>query len=268
MSLKDILPREHGTWAMLLVPWVVGCGVARVFGLREVVLLVATLAFFLAETQARAWLKLRVSARPDPAAIARVRGRALAFAAVGAAAGLALLAVWRRDALLLFGLAGVLLAAASVALVRRRRDRGLGGQVLAAAGFSLTAPLAWYVARGTLEAVALELWLVNALFFLAAVSYVQLKIEAIKRRGGLDALGARLRASRAALALHAVILVAVAVTVALGPLAPALGLAFVPFTIQVAVGVVWLGRPVRLKRLGIASTVHSAAFAILVIALA
>jgi hypothetical protein len=253
---------------MLLVPWIVGCGVARTFELREVVLLVATLGFFLAETQARTWLKLGFAARPDRAAIAAVRGRALAFAVAGAAAGLALVVLWRRAALLLFGVAGVLLAAASVALVRRKRDRGLAGQVLAAAGFSLTAPLAWYVGRGTLDAVALELWVVNALFFLAAVSYVQLKIEAIKRRGTLGSLTARVRASRTAIALHAAILAALAVTLALGPLSPAVAIAFVPFTIQVVAGVVRLDRAVRLKRLGYLSVFHSATFALLVIALA
>jgi hypothetical protein len=267
MKLRDILPREHGTWAMMLVPWIVGCGVARSFALREIVLLVATLAFFLAETQARAWLKLGLTARPDTAAIAAVRIRTLGLAIAGALAGLALLVVWRRDALLLFAVAGGILAAISLALVRHKRDRGIGGQVLAVAGFSLTAPLAYYVGRGRLDDAALELWLLNALFFLAAVSYVQLKIEALKRRGGLASLGVRVRVAGAALGLHAAVLAALGVSVALGPLSPAVALAFLPFTLQVGVGVARLDRPVRLKRLGVLSTFHSAVFALLVIGL-
>ncbi|MBI1734680.1 MAG: YwiC-like family protein [Candidatus Rokubacteria bacterium] len=36
-----VLPREHGTWAMLLAPWLVGVGVARRVDVGAVLLVVA-----------------------------------------------------------------------------------------------------------------------------------------------------------------------------------------------------------------------------------
>jgi len=46
VSLRRILPKEHGTWAMLLVPWAIGCGIARRLAWQDLLLLVAMLLFF------------------------------------------------------------------------------------------------------------------------------------------------------------------------------------------------------------------------------
>ena len=124
MSLKEVLPREHGTWAMLLVPWAVGCGVAHRLGAPELLLLVAIVLLFLAHNQLLAGLRLGFAATPDPAAAARVRRRLLRLAAAAAVALAPLLVVWRLTGLLALGAVALGPAAASALLVRSKLDRG------------------------------------------------------------------------------------------------------------------------------------------------
>jgi len=263
-----ILPKEHGSWAMLLVPWAVGCGVARRFGAGEIVFLGALLAAFLAHTQAMHRARLRLMLRPDSAALARTSRLGLGFAALAMLGTLPLVVFRARPALLLFAALALTLAVVSPCLVRARRDRALPGQFLAAVALPLAAPAAYYVARGALDAVALGLWLLNALFFLSAVLYVRLKIEARARKTAGWLPLEHLRLAGPTLALDAAILVGVAAAISVSGLPRLVALAFLPMAIQAVVGVLWLRYPARLKRVGLLATAHAIAFGALVIWLA
>lgn len=268
MSLRRILPKEHGTWAMLLVPWAIGCGVARRLTGPDLLLLAAMLAFFLAHNQLLTWLRLRLVAASDSGALGRARGLFLILAGAGGVAFLPLLALSGPTALLaLGGIAGALVAV-SLYLVYRRLDHGLAGQILAPAGLALSAPAAYSVARGALDRTAVALWALNVLFFLGAVMYVRLKIDALKRAPSLVAPAAKLRFAAPTLGIDLAILAAVLIALGFGSLSPWAVLAFVPTAAQTLVGAARLDRPARLKRVGILATVHSIVFALLVVWLA
>jgi len=253
---------------MLLAPWAIGCGVARRLGGPELLLLAALVLLFLAHAQLLGGLRLRFAAAPDRAAAARGRRRVLALAAAAAVALAPLLLVWRLWGLLALGAVALGPAAASVALVRARLDRGVAGQVLAAAALSLSAPAAHYVAQCAWTRVAAALWAVSFLFFLGAVSYVQLKIDALRRRAPLPTLAARAAFAARPLALDAAALGAAWAALALGGLESRALAAFAPVAVQTLVGVARLDHPVRLKRLGILAVGHALAFTLLVVWLA
>ncbi|HET7875743.1 MAG TPA: YwiC-like family protein [Methylomirabilota bacterium] len=267
MSLTQILPREHGTWAMLVVPLAVGWGVARRGGMAPLLLSIGALLFFLAHNQIMEWCRLGLRAAPEPGALRATRRRIMALAALGAIA-LAPLLLGPRPGLLAFGVLAVALTAASAWLVRHRSDRGLPGQVLAAVGLPLGAPAAWYVAGGPVDRRPLALWLLNALFFLGAVLYVRLKIEALANRSRVATAGGRLAFALPTLALDAVILVSAWGALRLGGFSPLALLAFAPTGGQALAGVARLHRPAVLKRVGLIATAHSVLFALLLVWLA
>lgn len=264
-TVKEILPKEHGTWAMLLAPWMVGAGVARRLDGWALLLLTSMLFAFLAQHQVAAWLRAVRAPAPGPLSVAR--RRALVLLALATASGVPL--VLRLGAALV-GLGGVAstLAAAGLVLVHRRIERALPGQILAALGLPVSAAAAHAVAVGRVTTAGLELWALSALFFLGAVVHVRVKITAIPRARHLAALSARLAFAWPALALETLI-AALAVTLALvGPLSPLVALAFAPVAVQAIVGTLTLHRRASLKRVGILSTLHAIAFAAIVIALA
>jgi hypothetical protein len=250
---------------MLLVPWAVGWGVARRWEAKELLLLLAAVGVFTSHAHLMAWRRLALAGRSRTPEAVGSRRLALVFGALG---GVAILPLLLRgpglapgaDALMLLAIVGLALAGGSLALVGRR--------VLAAIGLPLTGPAAYAVARGTLDRVALAVWLLHAAFFLWAVFYVKLELEARARRRPLGSLAASLRAGTVTLAITLATLLLFAAAVALGPLSPLVLLAFMAPLAQTLAGVARLGRPASLRRLGFLLLAHSLLFGLLVIALA
>jgi hypothetical protein len=266
--LRDLLPKEHGTWAMLLVPFVVGSGVARRCDVVQVLLLVAVVIAFLLYTQAAGWFRaIRTPAASSPARGAvRTRLAALALAATLAAIP-ALTALPPRDVLALaIVTAGIGIAV--VAALAARRERALAGQLLAPVGLGFSAVVAHAVARRALEPLAFALWALCALFFVGGVLYVRLKILALPRRKALGTPGARTRFAAPTLGLLVLVVVLAGLVVWWARLSPLVMLGFTTVAVQALVGAARVDRPASLKRVGLISTAHSVVFAAAVIFLA
>jgi hypothetical protein len=151
------VPREHGAWGILLIPFATAVGVAGVWNLPVALLLVSVLCFFVARTS---WLKRNY------------RWTAILLAG-SLAAAVPLVAVWKLWWLPAFGAVAAVLAA-------QPTRQGLAPQVLEVGGLTLTAPAAWYAATGTLD---YRLWVLNALYFAGGVFYVRMHLaSAVARR--------------------------------------------------------------------------------------
>jgi hypothetical protein len=257
------LPREHGAWAMLVVPWIVGCGIARALTLRAGLVLLGALALFLAQHRLtecyRGW---RRSGRAGG-------GGSLVFLTVlGLAAAAPALAAMPPSVVAALSLAALAATAGSLLLVDARLDHALPGQALAAVSLALTAPTAFLASGGAGARAALGLWLVNAAFFLWAVGYVNLQIEARGRRAPLARPADRVRFAARVIAVDVALALVAVVALRLADLSPRGMLAFAPAAVQAIAGIATLHRPAPLKRVGIAMLVHALAFAGLLIVLA
>jgi len=153
---KPPMPREHGAWGILLIPFATAAGLADVWSLPVALLLVSILCFYIARTS---WLKQDY----------RWTAALLAGSVVCV---LPLLFVWK-----LWWLAGFGAVAAPLAF--RRTERSVVMQLLAVLGLTLTAPAAWYAATGKLE---YRLWLLNLLYFAGGVFYVKMHIATAMAR--------------------------------------------------------------------------------------
>ncbi len=255
-----LLPREHGTWAMLLVPWAVGWGVAGAASLGPLLLLVAAVALFLAHGQLLTWYRLRQGRRCDPREVGRARRLTVLLAAAGIAAAIPVLLAGPLARLLGIGALAAAATAGSLLLVPRRLDHALPGQLLAAVALSLAAPTAYYVAGGRRDGMATALYLLDAAFFLWAVFYVRLKIDARARRVPRASLGARLAFAGGTLLTDGLLVLVVLAALRVGSLSPLTLLTFGAAVLQTAAGIMTLDRPVPLKRVGILLTAHSILF--------
>jgi hypothetical protein len=151
------LPREHGAWGILLIPFATAVAVAGVWNWPVALLLAGILCFYVARTSF-----LKQNYRWTAALLAG-----------SAACTVPLLWVWKLWWLAAFGIA-------SAPLAFRKTERSVAMQLLAVAGLTLTAPAAWYAATGKLE---YRLWLLNVLYFAGGVFYVKMHIAtAIARR--------------------------------------------------------------------------------------
>lgn len=223
VAARPPMPREHGAWGILLIPFTTAVGVAGVWNLPVTLLLAGILCFYVARTS---YLKQNY------------RWTAILLAG-SAACTLPLLLIWKLWWLAAFGLVAAPLAF-------RKTERSVAMQLLAVIGLTLTAPAAWYVATGKLD---YRLWLLNALYFAGGVFYVKMHIAAaIQRRSS------KLRLGTATLAYYGALTV---VSVMWWPV----GLAFVPATLRAVAGVARLSPVLRIKRLGWTEVVYSLIFA-------
>ncbi|MDO8692452.1 MAG: YwiC-like family protein [Dehalococcoidia bacterium] len=256
------LPREHGAWAMLLIPLVVGLAVAGSWGLEGPLFLGACLALYAARQP------ITMLAKGSNDTGASQRGTPLTWLAVylvlALAFGVPLLYPLGRWLLLPWAAVFAAFTAFHLFLRRRHLDRTPAGEFITTAGLALTAPGAYLVARG-FEPTAVYLWALTTLYSGASVFYVRMKMRHRGLRRPAANLGERVAFGKANIVYGSLLVAVVAVLTLLGQAPPLVPLAFLPLLVKVVFGVLAGGPHVDIKKVGWAEVVHSIAFTILLI---
>ncbi len=259
------IPKEHGSWAMLIVPLLVGLIISPAWHWRVVALLVAALFFFLVRYPLALLVKKRrrAGAKKDY----HLEQWTAIYGGITAISGGWLVLGHQLWWLALMGVAGSLLLIFHLWLVSRRQEMNVTGELLGIFGLALGAPMAYYTASGQLDKTAVALWVINALYFGGTVFYIKLKVRQQPRLPAPDHLSERLVKARACLSYQTIALSIVAMLAILQQ-APLLAvLAFIPATIKALNGAWnWQDKKsLNLVRLGITEIVHAVVFAGLVI---
>lgn len=264
MNLKPPLPKEHGSWAMLIVPLLLGLAIAPAWQWRALILVAAAFGFFLMRYPLVTLVKTRRRAATDRAYLWRWAAIYGGLAALGG--GWLILAggLWWLAAM---GLAGGLLVLFNLWLVSRRQEMSAVGELAGIFGLALGAPMAYYAASGRLDGVAATLWLINALYFGGTVFYIKLKVRQQPRLPAPNRAAERLAQAKACLTYQAAALTIVILLVTLQRAPQLAPLAFVPATLKAAWGAWhWQDKKtLSLTRLGVTEILHAVAFTALII---
>lgn len=261
-----LLPREHGSWGILLVPFVTGVAVTGEWNVPALLALVAIVAVFLA----RPSLELLIEGKGGlPASSERavaVKGFLL-FSGLALAATVPLLAVYRRW--LLLWLATGAMGAFVIYLwshdAQKRAAKGGAEQLAATFGLTLTSLAGYGAALGRLDARGVLVWILQAFFFLGGVLYVRYKVRAIPARGQLDTLADRIRFAWPMVAYHLFLLGLLVSLAVARRLSWAVLFAFAPALLRGSYGLARLGERFAIRRLGWTEVVHSLIFALLLV---
>jgi uncharacterized membrane protein YecN with MAPEG domain len=200
--MKVMLPKEHGSWAVLIAPVVAGFAAAG--GSSPAVILLfscAALGGFLL----RPPLQSLVSPKPDSGA-----WPSLALYGLLTLGGvLPLLIAYGRLGLLGFAAPAGALLAMDLFVHRGKRSFSMATELSGIAILCLGAPAAFYTARGSLTLDAWCVWALSALFFAGPVFHV--KMAALQHRASADrSLAGELeRMRRMSLTYHSLVLIAV-----------------------------------------------------------
>lgn len=263
---RPLLPREHGAWAMFVVPLIIGLAIGarrNSFDNLSIPILfgLAAFGFFLVRYPLMLLVKTRnLNAEGNAWLWSSVYGM-MAFA--GGVAVLILTQVWE---LVLIGLVGGGWLGIHLWLATRRLEMSVVGQWTAIAGAALAAPGAYLLLARTFDRTAAMLYVLNFLFFGGTVYYIKFKVRE-QLRVTTDASDAwtRLRAARAPILYTLVAVLIVAMFVLIGWASALVLLAILVPLPKVLIGA--LERPARvsLPRLGIIEIIHSIIFALVMI---
>ncbi len=260
-----VLPREHGAWGLLLVPLFTGTavGVASTQWAWSLILLtIAALGLFWIRTPVESLLGRTPISVQTPAERRTLLIVSAGLGAVSAACLTGLLWNGRNRSLLLLGGIAVLAFVAQTLLMKLGRKLRMVAQILGAIGLTCTAPAAYCVATGHLDARAWVLWSANWIFAGNQIHFVQLRLHAAR----LGTVGEKLCRGRLFL-LGQLLLLPMLAAAAHWRLMPALVMiAFIPALVR---GFYWFfGRhqPLRVKSLGWSETRQGVLFGILLVA--
>lgn len=173
-----LLPREHGAWGMLLIPFLTAVAITGQFSPPVGVALLTVLLVFLARYPLELMLvpgaRLRAG-RPDPECL---RLSAWVYSVCAAAMALVLILAWNRYWLLPVALVALLFFVFHVWVARRRQERGWAAELLGGGGLTLSALVGWVAATGGLDRTGLLVWLLNCVFFCTGIVYVKCRVRA------------------------------------------------------------------------------------------
>ncbi len=253
------LPHEHGAWAMLAIPMLVGFAAAGRPGVATALLVPAMTLLFLARYVAVPAAARVVGGKTSPPGYLLRRAVWAAVYLAGAAAGFALAAAAAspvaRPGALAVGIAIFVLGASHSLLALARLDRTLGGELLGMAGLAGGAPLVLAFAGRPPDRLGAGLALLCLAYFASTAAFV-------RAFGLLET--ARRRAVSVCLLAHAGILAGV-VALAWGGWVPAATtLAFAPVLARTAWGLA--SPPANVRVLGWREAGVAAAFATLAVA--
>jgi hypothetical protein len=265
MARSSVVPKEHGAWAMLLIPLLIGFGAAGRVGPEALLFLGAVVLFFMA----RYHLGLLARKRPDqdrldPAFSASIRW-ATVFIALGGLFGLALVGLYQRWGLLPLAGSAAIFLLLDLYLQRRRLDRTTWGELIGIAGLSITGPGAYIALLGVFDKAAFALWLLPFLYSGSSVFYVKMKVRQRLSKKQVLSWGEKWSAG-ATSALYLGLLLAVTAGLSLLGAVPLFaGLAFLPLVGKVGAGIGHLEPNLSIRRLGLRELAYSLLFATLLV---
>lgn len=271
-SFVPMLPDDHGAYAMLLVPLVIGLvagalrgiSLAVLPGLAFLLLTLALLAAFFAHAP------LEVIAKPNVNAAAKQRAKnwLAIYLVVLALCGITLLIVWQRWGLLWLALPAAIPLGVDLISRKWRKQRSLGVRLTGIGGLVLSAPAAYYLATGELDGLSLALWSVNFVYFGSSLFFVRIWFEA-KRLEKTAKPGQSLIPGwllQITLLYHLVGVLMVAGIVGLNLLPWAVFLAFAPLAAKLIMALRHPPTYISIKKIGLFEFAQSFVFALLLIA--
>jgi hypothetical protein len=256
------VPKEHGAWAMLYVPFAAGvlAGGRAALGnaLPLVLLLGAVTGLFLGRDSLLAWLRARDRALPTSAdrwATVWQLGGAL-LCGIGLVAIRPPLGERVPLQILPLGVFGAIVLIVHLLQMRRREARTVVGEVLAILGLTCTAPAALLVARAAWSPYTMWLWFLCVLFFASSVFHVKARVLAqqARRAAARDAM------RRASATYHIALFVALVAGAVAGRLHPLLLAAYLPVIVRALVALVTPPGKLNLTRAGVLEIFYSLVF--------
>lgn len=257
VSGKWLLPREHGGWGIVLIPFLTAVAIAGNLSIPVVLALATVLLVFVARYPLELLLLPGLYRRAGSPSVSHVQTLAWTYSLLAASVGLLLVVVWKLYLLLWLALVGGVLFAGRVWWGRKNSDRNLGAELTGTGALTLSALVGWLAATGELNRTGLLVWGLNGVFFCSGILYVKSRIRA---RLAVHRLEENPSAAFA-LSFHFLVLLFVLALVFARWISPLIVVPFALAAVRVTWGLRSSHKPFALRRLGWSEVALSLLFA-------
>jgi hypothetical protein len=266
MSLKTLIPKEHGAWAILILPYFIGVTVGGGISGRGILGFFGLLLLFLSRQPMHLILKMYFS----EVSLQRIkRGELwpafLLFFGVGVGIFLWLIIRFGLGEVIIIGLIALFLFLFHTCLALYRKERTLIGELLGVALLTISAPVGVVLSGGKFSKGTLILWLLNIFYFAGSIFYIKMRKKAARTRKRIPSFPFNINLVKECLAyivLLIIILVLLVFTKSVPVLVP---LAFIPMVIHTLWSIIVLRPKFEIMKQGLVQTSLSLIFCVLIV---
>ena len=262
---KILVPKEHGAWAMLILPYFIGVVITDGLSTRTILGLISVLLLFLSRSPLIILLKEKFL-NSHHGLSRRELWLSFGFpAAIGFGIFFWLLIRYSLWELLVIGSIGLIFFTFHTWLTFRRKKRSIFGDLVGIFMLTLSAPLAVCISQGQLTHLAFVLWLLNALYFSTSVFHVRMRVRASVLRESLISSRVKLPLVKNCLAYLTILMLTITILTFADWIPVLVPLAFVPIIAHTAWSIITLHSKIKIIRVGLVQIGLSLIFAALMI---
>ena len=264
---SDIIPREHGAWAVLLVPYFTGTFACDKPGIPSLLLLINVISLYLLRVCGEFYLSGNVKKKKAYPNIKSFYLYSIAIFTVSLVTTILLLFYFQLWKLLYIGLpAFFLFVRYYVLLLKNNKDR-ISLQFTAILGLTLIAPASYYAVSERWDYDSLLLWIFNAIFFQLGFLYVHNRIRLQKNQKKIVGLWEKLLLTKNLIAVWCFSLFIFYLLLYTGLIKPIFFVLLLPLTIHLVFGLYFDKRELNIKRMGRYLLAQGVFFLVILIAL-
>ncbi len=266
MSLKNLIPKEHGAWAIFILPYFVGATVGGGISGRGILGFFGIILLFLSRQPLNLILKMYFSeVRLQRIKRGELWQAFLLFLGGGVGIFFWLIVRNRLGDLIKIGLIALFLFLFHTYLALYRKERTLFGELLGVALLAISAPVGVVLSGGKLSRGTLILWLLNVFYFAGSIFYIKMRKKAVRARKKIPSFPFNINLVKECLTyivLLIIILVLLVFTKSVPVLVP---LAFIPMVIYTLWGIIVLRPKFEIMKQGLVQTSLALIFSVLII---
>ncbi len=260
---KPIITREHGSWAVLFVPMLIGVVYAGSFSVNILLLVFSALGIFLSYVPIHTLLR---EFNGTPQGKEKIRASiiwGMVYVSIGTAFIIPLFLQGYYH-LITFAVLGAISFFGNYFLTVKIQ-KSIISDLTAVAGLTLSAPSAYYISTGLFDVNAAVLWLLNFLFFGCSVFYVHMKIKVSALKKDHLPLRDKLTLGKLNILYH-LFVISVVIMLSLYSFTPLTAtLAFLPMSIHAVYGTITMTGKIKFKKLGFLLLGQSILFGIVLV---
>lgn len=269
MPAKKLIPKEHGAWAMLILPYVIGAVVGRGFSGKSFLGLVAVILLFLARQPLGILAKGLVlkGKRAEKLPSIELLLSFILLSSTGSGLFLWLILKLRVWELLLIGLWALFLILFHTFLTVHGKARTVIGEIIGIATLTLTAPVSYFLSGMGFSDDVFILWLLNIFYFSGSIFYIKMRKRAVLSRKGLHTFPKNMNMVKECLAYLLALAIILILLISTGSIPVLLSLAFMPMIVHTLWGILILRPRFAIIKQGIIQTQMALVYTILFIIL-
>lgn len=178
---KPIIPKEHGAWGMLYVPFFSSFLLLKYIRIEYILFFFLISLLFLSKEPLIAIMRLEKLKNIKSKNFYDAIYFLVFYFLLISFLSFLLIFIYGLKLLIYFGIVAFFLLIIYMYFVAKKKERTFIGEIFAIAGLSISAPAGYYSLAGHVDLKAVILWVLNGVFFISSVFYVKFRVSLLKK---------------------------------------------------------------------------------------